>query len=145
MESVVRGSTTVLVTSARDAEHAAAAHRVLATPDAHLVLVLGGDHLHKGIEAVETALSDPVRRPHFAVIEAKRLVQRAGKRRPQLSKAAALVDQHTVMSGPELGKLAKLVKAAGTKDGAREMTQALKAHAAHVELTPDMRAALDTL
>jgi len=145
MEVVVRGTATVLVTGARDAEHAAAAHKVLATPDAHLVLVLGGDHLHEGIEAVETAVSDPVLRPHFAVIEAKRLAQRAGKRRPQLSKAAALVDEYTVMSGPELGKLAKLVKAAGTKEGAPEMTKALKARARYVELTPDIRAALDAL
>jgi len=73
------------------------------------------------------------------------LAQRAGKRRPQLSKAAALVDEYTVMSGPELGKLAKLVKAAGTKEGAPEMTKALKARARYVELTPDIRAALDAL
>jgi len=145
MEAVVRGSATVLVTSARNAEHAAAAHKVLATPDTHLVIVLGGDHLHEGINAIETALDDPVLRPHFAVIEAKRLAQRVGKRPPQLSKAAALLDQHTVMSGAELGKLAKLVKASQSREGVMEITQTLKARTENIELPSDARAALNAL
>jgi len=145
MEAVVRGNATVLVTSARTAEHAAAAHKVLATPDTHLVLVLGGDHLYEGIDAIETALDEPVLRPHFAVIEAKRLAQRAGERPPQLDKVATLLDQNTVMSGAELGKLAKLVKASQSREGAIEITQTLKARTENVELPSDARAALDAL
>ena len=65
---------------------------MLATPDAHLVLAIGGDHLEDGIEAIEAALDEPVLRPHFAVIEAKRLARRFGKRKPDMKAVAALID-----------------------------------------------------
>jgi len=99
MVAKVSGGTTVMVTGATDAEHAAAAHAVLSTPDAHLVLAIGGDHLTEGIAAVETALGSSTLRPHFAAIEAKRVGRRFGKRKPDVKTAAALVGADTVMSG----------------------------------------------
>jgi hypothetical protein len=132
MEATVTGSTTVLVTGAQDAEHAAAAHHVLATPDAHLVLVLGGDHLPDGIAAIEAAVANPVLRPHFAVIEAKRLAQRFGQRAPQLDRAAALVDEDSVMSGHEADKLARLAQVARADGGSTELRRVLKARGAEL-------------
>ena len=106
MVARVAGSATVMVTAAVTAGHAAAAHKVLATPDAHLVLAIGGDHLEDGIQAIKAALDEPVLRPHFAVIEAKRLARRFGKRKPDMKAAAALIDDAAVMSGMEAAKMA---------------------------------------
>lgn len=135
MEVRVNGSATVLVTGARDAHHAAAAHRVLATPDAHLVLALGGDHMTDGIAAIDQALDDPVLRPHYAAIEAKRLATRFGRRAPALERAASLVDERTVMSDREAEKLEGLAKTAngGDATGAKALRRVVKARRAEGE------------
>lgn len=113
MQAHVAGSATVMVTAAVDEGHAQAAHKVLTTPDAHLVLVLGGDHLHDGIEAIQAALASPVLKPHFAVIETKRLATRFMKRKPDIKTATSLLDERTVMSNTEQVKLDKLLSDAG--------------------------------
>lgn len=144
--AAVSGSTTVMVTGAQSPSHAAAAHKVLATPDAHLVLVLGGDHLSDGVEAVQNAVADEVLRPHFAVIEAKRLAQRTAGRTPRMEEAAALLDKNAVVSGPELVRMAKLAQAAPAKTkGIAAMTQAIKARASERELAPAVSDALGAL
>ncbi|MGE0224741.1 MAG: hypothetical protein AB7F35_14780 [Acetobacteraceae bacterium] len=145
VEASITGRTTVMVTGVVDPAHAEAAHRILATPDAHMVLVIGGDHLTEGVAAVKDALKNDVLRPHFASIEAKRLMQRQGRRKPNVKAAAALVDEATVMSGSEAVKLAKLVKAAGTRADAGEIVPTLKRKAARLDLAPDAQAALDAL
>jgi hypothetical protein len=68
----VAGEATLFVTGARTESHAAAAHRVLATPELHLVLAFGGDHLPAGIAALEAALADRVLRSHYIAIDARR-------------------------------------------------------------------------
>jgi len=145
VEAVVGGGATLLVTSAQDASHAAVAHQVLATPDAHLVLVLGGDHLQEGMDAIKAAVGNDVLRPHFASIEAKRLAQRTGRRAPDLAGAVALVDEGTVMSGAEVGKLARLVKGAAGKPKADKLVQTLKAKAEQLSMPKAARAAVDAL
>ncbi|MBV9931982.1 MAG: hypothetical protein JO013_13705 [Alphaproteobacteria bacterium] len=104
-EAAVRGAATVLVTGAQSGSHAAAAHTVLATPDAHLVLVLGGDHLDEGMAAIRKALGDEVLRPYYAVIEAKRLAGlpegKSGDERQEIEK---LVDV-AVMTPTEKSKI----------------------------------------
>ncbi|WJN57544.1 hypothetical protein [Pseudomonas sp. SO81] len=107
------GRATVMVTAAVDERHAQAAHKVLATPDAHLVLVFGGDHLSDGIEAIQAALASPVLKPHFAAIETKRLASRFMKRKPDVKAATALLDDSTVMSNAEQNKLDRLLTDAG--------------------------------
>ena len=59
----------------REAKHAAAAHKILITLDAHLALVLGGDHLKEGVEAIQQAVEDETLGPHYAAVDAKRLTQ----------------------------------------------------------------------
>ncbi|MDP3816818.1 hypothetical protein [Pseudomonas sp.] len=107
------GRTSVMVTAAVDASHAEAAHRVLSTPDAHLVLAIGGDHLTDGIAAIQAALDSPVLKPHFAAIETKRLASRFMKRKPDAKAATALLDYDTVMSSSEHSKLERLIGDAG--------------------------------
>lgn len=109
----IAGSTTVMVTAAVDEHHAQAAHKVLATPDAHLVLVLGGDHLDEGIEAIQAALDSPVLKPHFASVESKRLACGFMKRKADVKAAAALLDDNTVLSIAEQSKLDRLFSDAG--------------------------------
>ena len=52
----VTGSAVVAISAAVDEEHAEAARRVIGTPDALLTLVLGGDHLTAGLQAIRAAL-----------------------------------------------------------------------------------------
>ena len=146
MVAKVSGSATVMVTAATDAKHAAAAHRVLATPDAHLVLAIGGDHLSDGVAAIQSALESPVLRPHFAAIEAKRLGRRFGKRKPDVKGAAALIGADTVLSGTEVGKLAKIVTDSGASSAAgKDLAKALKARAKNLALPKASKQALDEL
>ena len=140
----VSGSASVMVTATADPEHAAAAHRVLATPDAHLVLAIGGDHLTEGIDAIHSALDSPVLRPHFAAIEAKRVGRRFGKRKADVKSAEALVDADTVLSGAEIGKLAEIVTGAGGAAG-KDLARVLKAKAEDVPLPEKSQRALDAL
>ncbi|KAJ5462259.1 hypothetical protein N7530_010464 [Penicillium desertorum] len=103
------GKATVMVTCHEDAKHAEAAHKVLATPDAHLVLVLGGDHLEAGILAIQFALEDSTLRPHFAAIEARRCAQ--GRKPLDLDNAKRLFKERSViMSDTEKAKLGSLVE-----------------------------------
>jgi hypothetical protein len=101
----VVGYTTVLVTGPKDASHAAAAHKLLACPDAHLVLVFGGDHLKDGISAIQAALKDDTLRPHYAVVEARRLATRFEDREPDIDAAKKLVEGNIVVTKSENQKL----------------------------------------
>lgn len=87
----------VVVTPACDAAHAAAAQRILATPDLRPLLEFGGDHLGDAIEVLHAALRDPVLRPHFAGLEARRLATRFGRRLPDYASAARLLHDGAVM------------------------------------------------
>ncbi|KAJ9655413.1 hypothetical protein H2198_005717 [Neophaeococcomyces mojaviensis] len=115
------GKTTVFVTGAQTPKHAEAAHKILTTPDAHLVLVLGGcsHQLTDGIKAIQAALADDTLRPHFAVIEAKRLAMRFQDQTPDLDNARKLVQDRgdIFCSVAEAEKLEDL----GVPCGARKM------------------------
>ncbi len=101
----VSGSTFVDVTPAVDESHAEAASTVLGTPDVLPCLVVGGDHLHEGIDAIHTALGHPTLQPHFAYVEAKRVGEEFRDRKADLRRAAELLaDQPCVMSAKERQK-----------------------------------------
>ena len=142
--AIVRGASTVLVTGVVDAAHAAAAHRVLATPDAHLVLAIGGDHLVEGIAAIQAALESSVLRPHFAVIEAKRVGRRFAGRKPDVKGAVALIDESTVMSDVEMAKMLKIASD-GPATAGKEMAKAFKAQAKGRTLSKAAKKVLDAL
>jgi hypothetical protein len=125
MVATVGGSATVMVTGVVDASHAEAAHRVLATPDAHLVLAIGGDHLKDGVDAIRSALASSVLRPHFAAIEAKRVGRRFRDRPADVKRAAELLDAEAVVSDAEIAKLAKI--ASGPSAGCKELAKVLDA------------------
>lgn len=101
----VWSTTTVTITEHRNQKHLDVAQRVLKEPDTLLALVLGGDHLKAGMAAIEAALTNPVLRPHYAWIEAKRraALPSAGPR--QLTAAALLIDVRTVLSQQEREKV----------------------------------------
>ena len=144
MVATVRGRTTVMITPVQDAVHAAAAHRVLSTPDAHLVLAIGGDHLEDGVQAIQAALDSPVLRPHFAVVEAKRIGRRFGRRKADLNAAAALLDADAVMSPSEIGRIATIV-GGGSGAAAKDLGKMLKAKAKGQAMSKAAKAALDAL
>lgn len=116
IDRVVEGSADVMVTAATDQAHAEAALKVLSSPDTLLTLALGGDHLKDGVEAIGAALANPVLRPHYAYIEAKRLAERFGQRGPDAA-AGKLLEESPVMSDAEKRKAARLFKAAAAKMG----------------------------
>jgi hypothetical protein len=120
-ECTCTGETTVMVTSAVDQLHAQTALKVLSTPDALLSLVIGGDHLVEGMEAIASAMSNPVLRPHFAYIEAKRIATNFHDRRSDFAAASSMIDDATVMSPAEQKKAAAWSKAASeSKQAAKE-------------------------
>ncbi|MGE3109062.1 MAG: hypothetical protein AB7G11_11530 [Phycisphaerales bacterium] len=102
------GEGTVMVTPVQNDEHAAAALKVLSTPNALLTLVIGGDHITDGNEAIQAALANDVLRPHYAAIEAKRLARGHGKRKPDMSGAASLLTDDAVMSEDEVASVARI-------------------------------------
>ena len=122
------GETTVTVTPPVDEDHRLSALIVLATPETLLSLVIGGDHLIRGNAAVDAAIKNPVLKPHFALIKAKRLAHgyrpckkdesdRAIKwdataqvaRGPRLGEALALIEENTVLAPDEIRKVAFLI------------------------------------
>jgi hypothetical protein len=121
IESAVLGEASVMVSAAVDEKHAEAALRVLSTPDTLLTVVLGGDHLDEGVSAIQAALDNPVLRPHYAYIEARRLSKASGKRGADPEQAARLLTGDVVMSPAErkkaatMGKGGKAAAAKGSK------------------------------
>lgn len=101
---IAEGKTTVLVTGIESASHAAAAHKLLKDPQAHLVLVLGGDHLKDGVKAIEEALKDPTLAPHYATIQAKRLAQPFRDPRTGVLRAANTQEAKKVVNGVGIQK-----------------------------------------
>ncbi|WP_051294177.1 hypothetical protein [Pseudoduganella violaceinigra] len=131
LECVCTGENTVMVTSAVDQAHAQAALKVLSTPDTLLALAIGGDHLSEGMAAVDAAIANPVLRPHFAYIEAKRMATRFRHRKADFAAAAKLIDGSTIMSPAEVKRAASWVKDAGPstapgKQLAKELTSKAK-------------------
>lgn len=109
-EVVLQGSTTVFVTGAYTAAHAKAAHTVLTTPDAHLVLALGGTYLTGGFEAVEAAAGDGDLGPHWSVVKAKALAKEG---KCDYGRKLLKGDKKCVMSDDEKKKLESLLDQEG--------------------------------
>jgi hypothetical protein len=106
-DAVVEAKTTVLVTGPENPEHAKAAHNILTTPDAHTVLVLGGDYLDEGVDVIKKAAADAVLAPHWKAVEIKRLANEGKK-----DDARKLLDTRSgemVMSSAEEKKISKLL------------------------------------
>ena len=110
------GTTHIMVTPPVDEDHARAALKVLSTPDLLLTLAIGGDHLVDGIDALQIALESPVLRPHFAVIEAKRIGHRFGDRVAQPEAACALIDESIVVSRSEIKRVAEIIQQTRRED-----------------------------
>lgn len=130
------GDAPVMVTPPVDESHAAAALRILTSPDALLTLVLGGDHLEEGTEAIRTALEDDVLAPHYAYIEAKRVGKRFGDRDADVDAAAKLLNEDIVMSAREARKAVDLLesdKAVAGSDRNQDLIGALNKWAKGVE------------
>ncbi|MEO5684599.1 MAG: hypothetical protein ABIQ88_18300 [Chitinophagaceae bacterium] len=106
----VKGTASVMISGASNDDHARAAKAIFDTPDTHLVLVLGGDHLTDGIAAIQQALKNDILRPHYAYIEAKRVGKAFGKRKPQKEKAKALLTKTAVLNAKEKEKASDLTK-----------------------------------
>ncbi len=146
VEAVVLGETNILVTGAVDEEHAAAAGKILATPDTLLTLVLGGDHLPDGINAIQAALQDPALRPHYAYVEAKRLAEPFGQRKANLKAAADLIDEATVMSPAEMQKMATVVKKEGAESVSRKkIASVLKSKLQSTRVSGEIKDMVDAL
>lgn len=104
----ITNRTNVYITPAKDDDHARAAMKILSTPDTLLSLAITGDHLTNGNEAINVALQNPVLRPHYLYIEAKRLAKPFGKRKRDIKGAVNLLKQESVMSKSEIKKAVKL-------------------------------------
>ena len=145
-EAMVIGVTSIMVTPAVDEAHSEAALRVLSTPDALLTLVLGGDHLEDGIDAIKTAVENPVLRPHFAFVEAKRLVKPFWEREADLEAASELIDDSTIMSPAEIEKAAKLIEGESADSAAgQRIAETLKNRVRTVDVGDEVKGIVDSL
>jgi hypothetical protein len=146
IEATVTGETNVMVTPAINDDHARAAFHILSTPDTLLTMVMGGDHLTDGIAAIQAALDNPVLRPHYAYLEAKRLAKRFGKRKANLKAVAELLDAETVMSPAEIGKAAGLVKAEGaSSEHGKKVSKMLKSKIGKLNVSDDIQKSVNSL
>jgi hypothetical protein len=111
-EATIRlaGEASVMIATAVDEGHAQAALRVLSAPDALLTLVIGGDHLDEGIDAIGAALDDATLRPHFAYVEAKRIASRFGAREGDVAAASRLLTEDTILSPREARKAVEMLE-----------------------------------
>jgi hypothetical protein len=101
------GQTTVHVTAPVDHHHLAAALKILSTPDTLFSVAIIGDHLIEGNEAIESSMSNPVLRGHFAIIRAKLLL--TGPHDPKPNEACELITDNVVMSFDEIDKVGQLL------------------------------------
>jgi hypothetical protein len=122
----ITGTTTVMIGPIESEAHAVAAHKVLSTPDTLLSLVFGGDHLVDGNEAIHAAIENPVLRPHYAVIEAE------------------LIDESSVMSPPEISRMAGIMKDASAQS-AKKMGSLLRKKALTASASPKIIQQVDAL
>ncbi|MCX6678682.1 MAG: hypothetical protein NTU95_12185 [Methanothrix sp.] len=147
VEARVAGETSVIVTAPIDDDHARAALDVLSTPDSLLTLVLHGDHMADGVEAIQSALRNPVLRPHFAYIEARRLAERFEGRQPDFAAAANLIDETAVMTPSEINRAAQLLakgKASKSAPG-KEIADTIKSKAKVLDVSDALQSILDSL
>jgi hypothetical protein len=146
VECVATGEASIVITPAVDAAHAEAALKVLSTPDTVLTLAIGGDHLADGIDAIQAALNNATLAPHFAFIEAKRLAERFGKRKPNLKAAADLIDDNCVMSQAEVKKAAKLVGLEKADAAARaSIGKTLKKRVKKLDVSDEIKGLVESL
>jgi hypothetical protein len=59
---------------------------------------------------IRNAINHPVLKPHYDLVEAKRVGQRFFKRKPNLKETADMVDEGTVMSPTEVLRFAKILR-----------------------------------
>ncbi|KAK3348649.1 hypothetical protein B0T25DRAFT_608778 [Lasiosphaeria hispida] len=112
------GNETVVVTPPVDERHIAAAYKILTTPSAHTALVLGGDHLVDGIEAIGEAVKNKTLGRHYAVVEARRLATKFRTRKADVKGAEKVLDRMDVVaSAAELKKLKSLGVHVGGGEG----------------------------
>ncbi len=103
------GFTSVMIMPPKDEEHARIALKIFSNPDTLLALAIGGEHLKNGYEGIQAAIKHEALKPHYDLIEAKRVGQRYFKQHPDLKKTAEIVDEQTVMSQAEVIRLAKIL------------------------------------
>jgi hypothetical protein len=103
------GRTNIMVRPPEDDEQASAALKIFSTPNSLLALAIGGDHIKKKYEAFDEALQHKHLKPHYALVEAKRLGQFHKHRPPNLEDTAKIIKKDTVMSRAEILRLAKII------------------------------------
>ncbi|QHQ36256.1 hypothetical protein GO499_14290 [Algicella marina] len=108
----VSGEDSVMVTHVEDEAHAVAAKAALTEPDLLLTLAIGGDHLEEGNRALDKAMDSPVLSPHFAVLKAKQVGRRFGKRKGNAAEAMKVLGDAPVISSSEARRIAELAKGA---------------------------------
>ncbi len=140
------GETGVIITPLVDEEHAKSAFKVLSTPDTLITVAIGGDHMTEGIEAIQVALNNPILRPHFEYLEAKRLAQRFGKRKSNIKAAAELITKETIMSLSEIKKITKLIKKKeNDSDPGKSIANILKNKAKTFDSDDELKDIMDSL
>jgi hypothetical protein len=125
----IAGSTGVMVTPPKDDTHARAALKIFSTPNVLLALAIGGDHNEEGYAVIRNAMNHPILKPHYDLIEAKRVGQSYFReRKPKLRNTADTINENTIMSPTEIVRLTKILKSSAKeteKDVVEQMSNLL--------------------
>jgi hypothetical protein len=125
LQVFVQGETTVRVTPAADETHRAAAFKIISTPDTLLSLAISGEHLTEGNDAIQAAINNTILKPHFAIVQARRLLAQKPEeedpdtKQPRIWGACKLLDDNAVLS------LSEIERIQGLLEKQKEMTKAV--------------------
>jgi hypothetical protein len=106
------GRASILVDAPATEHEADAAAAVLAEPDLHVVVALGGgDHLTDGIRALDAGMASDGLRPHYAVTEALHAGRPFLGRSVEIDELTDAVAEEVVATADELAQLASVLEA----------------------------------
>lgn len=108
------GSTGIMVSGPENEEHARIALRIFSHPDILVTLAVGGDHMEEGNKLIDQAIQNPILKPHYNLLKAKRFSMRFFDRQPNIETACNIIEDETeksetVMSHAEVYRMAKIL------------------------------------
>ena len=142
-----KGECQVEVMKSQNTSHEVVARTILETPDTALSLILAGDHLPDGRAAIQMALENEVLRPHYALIEARRLASRFRDRPADLNSVLTILDESVLITPSEICRMILLVNETPTEQWAvkEKILELLKKCASKLVIGQALLSSMDEL
>jgi hypothetical protein len=140
---VIQGSTTVRVAWNEGADRRFA-RRVAKSWETQLLLVTGDTFRPRVHRMMAAVLKDPLLRPHYEYLEARRLLTGFFDRSPNISRMSKFLRSSTVLTAQEVLRLAELLDHASARphaawQSARRVTRMLRAFMKTLDMLPQTK------